>query len=159
MGGAVDVKGNVATHKHDRSAEWNAYWDPTASKELFKFGLDIRLISLDVTNSVPVNMAFLEKVAEQSEYPLSNLASQFWATTVNNIPSYEYTYFMWDVLATSYLSIPEAFTSERVEIEVETELPSEGRTYRKPGSEQWVEVIKTVDVDRFYAYILGLLKG
>ena len=26
MGGAVDVRGNVATHKHNSTAEWNAYW-------------------------------------------------------------------------------------------------------------------------------------
>ena len=159
MGGAVDVGGNVATHKHAGTAEWNAHWDPFASEALFEMGLEIKLISLDVTNSVPVRVDFLKQLAQQAEYPLSNLASQFWATTINTIPGYEYTYFMWDVLATSYLGIPEAFTSERVELAVHTNLPNEGQTFRLPGNGQWTDVIKTVNIEEFYAYILSLLRA
>lgn len=159
MGGAVDVPGNVRTHKHNGTAEWNAYWDPHAAAELFKMGLDIKLIGLDVTNSVPVSMDFLQQLAAQKQHPLSNLASQFWATTINTIPSYEYTYFMWDVLSTTYLGIPQAFTSERAELTVDTQLPAEGRTYRSPGNEHWVQVIKTVDKEAFYGYVLGLLRN
>lgn len=159
MGGAVDVQGNVRTHKHNGTAEWNAYWDPEATASLFKMGLDIKLVALDVTNSVPVNMDFLRQVANQKQYPLSNLASQFWATTINSIPTYEYTYFMWDVLSTSYLGIPEAFTSEKVELSVKTKLPAEGQTYRSPVNGNWVHVVKTVDKEAFYAYVLGLLQG
>lgn len=158
MGGAVDVKGNVATHKHNGTAEWNAYWDPQATESLFKMGLDIKLVALDVTNSVPVNMNFLKKVASQKAYPLSNLASQFWATTINSIPSYEYTYFMWDVLSTTYLGIPESFTSEKVELGVKTELPAEGQTFRSPGNRNWVSLMKTVDKEAFYGYVLELLR-
>ena len=158
MGGAIDVPGNVATHKHAGTAEWNAHWDPFASKALFKMGLPIKLIALDVTNSVPVGIDFLKKLAQQSESPLSNLATQFWATTVNSIPSYEYTYFMWDVLATSYIGVPDLFTTEKMELEVYTDLPNEGQTYRQPNNGQWVEVVKTVQVDSFFAYILELLK-
>jgi purine nucleosidase len=33
---------------------------------------------------------------------------------LDTIPSYEYTYFMWDVLATRYLAIPEAFKVDRM---------------------------------------------
>ncbi|MEM6633520.1 MAG: nucleoside hydrolase, partial [Bacteroidota bacterium] len=145
MGGAVDVPGNVATHKHAGTAEWNAHWDPFASKALLGMGLDIKLISLDVTNSVPVRREFLKQLAKQAEYPLSNLASQCWATTINTIPGYEYTYFMWDVLATSYLGIPNVFTTERVELAVHTDLPNEGQTIRLPGNGQWIEVVKTVN--------------
>ncbi len=158
MGGAVDVQGNVRTHKHDGSAEWNAYWDPYAAAGLFQMGLDIKLIALDVTNSVPVNMNFLQQVANQKQYPLSNLASQFWATTINSIPTYEYTYFMWDVLSTTYLGIPEAFASEKLELGVRTQVPSEGHTYRSPGNKQWVHVMKSVDKEIFYGYVLELLR-
>lgn len=158
MGGAVDVQGNVRTLKHNGTAEWNAYWDPQASASLFKMELNIKLIALDVTNSVPVNMSFLNKVAEQKNHPLSNLASQFWATTINSIPTYEYTYFMWDVLSTTYLGIPEAFTSERAELAVRTQLPAEGQTIRSEGNDSWVHVVKTVDKQAFYGYVLGLLR-
>ncbi|MDW3195081.1 MAG: nucleoside hydrolase [Cytophagales bacterium] len=158
MGGAVDVPGNVRTHKHNGTAEWNAYWDPQAAAELFKMGLDIKLIALDVTNSVPVSMNFLRQLAAQKQFPLSNLASQFWATTINTIPSYEYTYFMWDVLSTTYLGIPQTFTSERAELAVRTELPAEGQTIRAAGNENWVHIVKTVDREAFYGYVLGLLR-
>ena len=157
MGGAVDVKGNVAAHKHNGTAEWNAHWDPYAASVLFELGLDVKLIALDVTNSVPVNMDFLKRLARQQEYPLSNLASQCWATTINSIPTYEYTYFMWDALATAYLGIPEAFSSEKAELAVHTNVPAAGQTYRAEGNGNWVNVVKTVDQEIFYQYILRLL--
>lgn len=158
MGGAVDVQGNVRTHKHNGTAEWNAYWDPYAAAALFQMGLNLKLIALDVTNSVPVNMSFLQQVASQKQYPLSNLASQFWATTINSIPTYEYTYFMWDVLSTTYLGIPEAFTSEKLELAVQTQVPAEGHTYRSPGNQQWIHVMKSVNKEAFYQYVLRLLR-
>lgn len=157
MGGAVDVGGNVATWHHNTTAEWNAFWDPPATKALFGLDLPIRLISLDVTNSVPVSLDFLKRLARQAHHPLSNLAAQFWATTINTIPGYEYTYFMWDVLATSYLGIPQAFSFERMELDVGTQSPNAGQTFRAPDSGHWVEVAKMVDKEIFYQYILGLL--
>ena len=99
MGGAVDVQGNVAMHNHDKSAEWNAFWDPQQSAKLFESGITIKLIGLDATNYLPVDMQFLAQLAAQRHFPISDLAGQFWATTVNSIPSYEYRYYMWDVLA------------------------------------------------------------
>ncbi len=159
MGGAVDTKGNVSTHKHNGTAEWNAYWDPYATASLIKMDLNLKLVALDVTNSVPVNMKFLAQIANQKEFKLSNLASQFWATTINSIPTYEYTYFMWDVLSTSYLGIPDAFSSEEIELEVNIRVPAEGQTYRSTGSEKWAHVIKTVDKDAFYKYVLQLLRS
>jgi purine nucleosidase len=48
---------------------------------------------------------------------------------LDTIPSYEYTYFMWDVLATCYLAIPEAFKVDRnVECHVECSGASVGKT-------------------------------
>ncbi len=158
MGGAVDVGGNVATHKHNKTAEWNAYWDPIATNSLLKQQLNLRLISLDVTNSVPVNLTFLQRLAQQSEFPLSDIAAQLWATTINTISSYEYTYFMWDVLATSYVNQPGLFEAERIELDSSIELPNEGQTFRSPGNNQWVNVVKQVDVDSFYEYVLYLLE-
>ena len=154
MGGAVDVPGNVRTYNQDGSAEWNVFWDPPAARQLLALGLPLTLVPLDVTNQVPVGLAFLRQLAAQAHYPLSELAGQFWATTVATIPTYEYTYFMWDVLATSYLAIPEAFATERLELTVLTEGAEAGRTVRLPGSGQWVQLVRHVDTTRFYAYLL-----
>ena len=157
MGGAVDVGGNVRTYNHDGSAEWNVFWDPPAAQRLLAYQLPLTLIPLDVTNAVPVGRAFLQELARHAARPWANLAGQFWATTVDTIPTYEYTYFMWDVLATSFLAIPEAFQLETLELSVLPDGPSAGRTRRQPGSGQWVQVAMEVDRDAFYAYLLRQL--
>lgn len=157
MGGAVDVGGNVRTYNQDGSAEWNAFWDPAAAARLLAYQLPLTLVPLDVTNQVPVDWAFLQALARHATHPWANLASQFWATTVDTIPAYEYTYFMWDVLATSYLAIPEAFHVERLELAVDVTGPSAGRTRRQPGSGHWVTMARAVDQAAFYAYLFRQL--
>ena len=154
MGGAVDVPGNVRTYNQNGTAEWNVFWDPLAAQQLLTYGLPLVLVPLDVTNQVPVNLAFLRQLAAQASHPLSHLAGQFWATTVATIPTYEYTYFMWDVLATSYLAIPEAFEVETLELAIIPTGASAGRTLRQPSSGHWVQVARHVDTTIFYAYLL-----
>lgn len=157
MGGAVDVGGNVRTYNHDGSAEWNVFWDPLSAQRLLTYQLPLTLIPLDVTNEVPVSRSFLQTLAQHVTHPWACLAGQFWATTVDTIPAYEYTYFMWDVLATSYLAIPEAFQLETLELNIEPTGPRAGRTHRQPGSGHWVQVAKAVDQAAFYAYLFRQL--
>ncbi|WP_324677827.1 nucleoside hydrolase [Hymenobacter sp. GOD-10R] len=158
MGGAVDVIGNVKTYNHNGTAEWNVFWDPMSAHKLFRSGLPITLVPLDTTNTVPVSFDFLKKLASQAGYFFSNLAGQFWATTIDTIPAYEYTYFMWDVLTTSYLAIPEAFQFEMIELEVSPSSADAGNTYRKPSSGQWVKTAVGVQKERFYEFLFELLK-
>jgi len=158
MGGAVDVIGNVKTYNHNGTAEWNVFWDPISAHKLFRSGLPITIVPLDATNTVPVSFDFLKRLATQANYFFSNLAGQFWATTIDTIPAYEYTYFMWDVLTTSYLAIPEAFDFEMLELEVSPSGPSAGQTYRKPGSGQWVKTAVGVRKEEFYEFLFALLK-
>ena len=154
MAGAVDVPGNVAMHTHNGTAEWNVYWDAVSAQWLLEQNLPLTLFSLDITNHVPVGMDFLRKLARQSHYAVSNLASVAWAITVNAIPSYEYLYHMWDVMATSYVGRPELFTTKRVELSASTLPPNEGQTLRSPGSGHWVNVVQTAEVEKFYEYLL-----
>lgn len=159
MGGAVDVPGNVATHNHNTTAEWNAYWDPGATAELFTLGIDIYLIALDATNSLPVDIQFLQRLAQQAEYPISALAGQFWAITINTIPSYEFTYFMWDVLATCYIGLGnDILTFEKMELAASRVEPNAGQTFHQPGNGQWVNVAKQVDRDKVLNYVLSQFK-
>lgn len=154
MGGAFDVPGNVMTYNQNGTAEWNVFWDPFSAKALLKYNIPITFIPLDVTNDVPVTIDFLKRLATQPAHCWANLAGQFWATTLDTIPAYEYTYFMWDVLATSFLSIPEAFTLEQAEIDIDTAGPCAGRTYRRGGTGQWVRIATSVSKDMFYDYLL-----
>lgn len=159
MAGAIDVAGNVRTYNHDNSAEWNVFWDPISSRKLLQYQLPLTMVPLDVTNNVPVTIDFLKNLALQSSHFYSSLASQFWAITIDTIPSYEYTYFMWDVLATSYLAIPQAFTIEKVELGIVPKGANAGQTFRKPGSNQWVNVATNVDKACFYDYLLNQFRN
>jgi len=66
MAGAVDVGGNVRVHNFtednpNTKAEWNLYIDPVAARIVFDSGIPIRLVPLDVTNSIPLTPAFVER--------------------------------------------------------------------------------------------------
>ncbi|GAA0857284.1 nucleoside hydrolase [Aliiglaciecola litoralis] len=160
MGGAVDVPGNVAMHNHDKSAEWNAFWDPMATQALIESGLVVKMISLDATNCLPVDMTFLAQLAQQRAYPLSHLAGQFWATTINSIPSYEYTYFMWDVLATSVLGVAaDAIEFSAIELAVSITEPNAGQTYRAKGSGNEILVATGANKQLVLDYVLRQFKG
>jgi purine nucleosidase len=158
MGGAIDVKGNVAMHDHNGSAEWNAYWDPMATHSLVHSGLNVLLVPLDATNALPVDWSFLEALAS-ADTPVSDLAGQFWAATVTAIPSYEFTYFLWDILSTCMVSLP---SDKRVistgSIAVGTTTPNAGQTLRDSSGAliSWVE---SVDADYVRQMVIHYLSG
>lgn len=154
MGGAVDVPGNVKAYNSNGSPEWNVFWDPLSAHRLLRLGLPLVFVSLDATNAVPVNFEFLKRLARHSKSLYANVAAQFWATTVATIPSYETIYFMWDVLTTSYLAIPDIFRFEKVELEIAATGANAGQTFRQPGNGLWVKLSKYADKEVFYDYII-----
>lgn len=157
MGGAVGVGGNVQAHWHDGSAEWNAYWAPQHTKALLQSGLPLVLIPLDVTNQVPVSLDFLKQVAGLP-YDYAQLAGQLWASTVHTIPSYHYTYYMWDVLATCYICLADAFTVEEKRLLVVDQGPNAGQIYEsKTGA--FIQVATGVQQTVFYQQVLDLLSA
>lgn len=157
MSGAFRTQGNVQTYQHNGTAEWNVYWDPRSSKELFELELPLVCIPLDVTNNVPVNKEFLSTLAYQSDYFLSNLAGQLWALTIDTIPSYHYVYFMWDVLATSFIALPDEFTLEEVKAVVSHRPPNAGQT-QLTDSGHTLQIAVDVNKKVFYEYVLNQLK-
>lgn len=154
MAGAFRTTGNVQMYQHDGSAEWNVFWDPVSAKKLVELNLPLTMIPLDVTNHVPVTKAFLSTLATQITHKLSNLTGQFWALTLDTIPSYQYTYFMWDILATSYLAMPEQFTTELVKANVSTRPPSAGQTYLDDDGYE-LKIATDVNTTYFYEYLLA----
>ncbi len=158
MGGALNVPGNVRDYEHDGSAEWNVYWDPSSAHQLWQTGVSIRLFPLDATDTVPVTMDFLQRLAQQRRYPLSDLAGQCWAMTVGTIPSYEYIYHMWDTLTTGYLGAPELMTFRQAHTEVLPSGASAGRTKEVERGGTVVQVAETIKVQAFLDYILALFR-
>lgn len=156
MGGAFRTQGNVQTYQHDGSAEWNVYWDPYSSKRLFEMELPLVCIPLDVTNQVPVDKSFLSRLARQASSNISNLAGQLWAMTIDTIPSYHYTYYMWDTLATCYLALKEEFQLEKVKALVSDLPPNAGHTILDADGHE-VTIATNVNKEIFYDYLLRQL--
>jgi purine nucleosidase len=158
MGGALKVEGNVRDYEHDGSAEWNAYWDPPATYRLWQFDMPLTLFPLDATNQVRVTMEFLHRLAQQRKYPLSDLAGQCWALTVGVIPAYEYIYHMWDTLTTGYLGAPDCIEFRQVRTEVIAHGPSAGRIQEVSQGGKVIRAAETVQVEKFYNYLLELFR-
>jgi purine nucleosidase len=150
MGGALNVRGNVAIDLEpgqDGSAEWNAYWDAEAIDRVWQTQIPIVMCPLDITNNVPVTPGFIRKLAKQRRYPLSDLAGQCYSLVIPQ------DYYFWDVLATAYLGQPEFFQLREWETAIVTKGRSQGRTTIEAGGRK-IQALDSVDVDRFYAYIL-----
>lgn len=158
MGGALNVQGNVRDYEHDGSAEWNAYWDPPGTYDLWQCPAPITLFSLDVTNSVPVTMEFLHRLARQRRYPLADLAGQCWAMTVGTIPAAEYTYYMWDTLTTGYLGAPQFITLRQARTEVVPGGSSAGRIKEVSAGGRVIQAADRVAVEGFTNYVLALFR-
>ncbi len=154
MGGALNVKGNVdpiMEGGQDLTAEWNVYWDPFGAARVWDTKIPITICPLDITKNVPVTSAFLKQLGKQYKYPLSDFTGQCYALVVHQ------DYYFWDVLTTAYLAHPEFFTTKEYETEIITTGRSQGRTLVKPGGRK-IQALDTVDLGKFYAYMLDALK-
>ena len=130
MGGAVHVSGNLGDggmFKTDNTAaEWNIFIDPGAAKTVFASGAPIRLISLDATQRVPIDMALLEQFQSHARTPLAQFVSQVLATNRDFIR--QEFYFAWDPLAAVALANPAVATFRPMAIEISDDPEELGRT-------------------------------
>jgi pyrimidine-specific ribonucleoside hydrolase len=135
MGGAFDVPGNIAGSpggpQDNTAAEWNVYVDPAALAKVLTAGTDVRLVSLDGTNQVPVTPAFAEQVrSTASGAPLAVLAELF----QKNDYMTSGRFYLWDtVAAIAAAGYPVAdFTDAELTVDV-TESVTSGATRRGDG--------------------------
>ncbi len=150
MGGALDAPGNIdpiIEGGQDMSAEWNAYWDPSAVDRVWRSDIPVTICPLDLTNHVPVTPDFIRRLSREPKYPLYDFAGQCYALVMHQ------DYYFWDVLTTAYLGRPDIFEVRSYETVVVTEGPSQGRTKVEDGG-RTIQALHAVDVDEFYAYIL-----
>ncbi|MBI5171929.1 MAG: nucleoside hydrolase [Candidatus Obscuribacter sp.] len=123
MGGAVSVKGNVEEPGHDGSAEWNVYADPIAFKQIVDTKLPIKLITLDLTNEMPVTKDFIGKLEAQAERSrASALAAKLWSLVKG------FDYYFWDTITAAVAIEPGLFTFKDIKIDVSTSGKTMGRT-------------------------------
>ncbi|PWY55188.1 nucleoside hydrolase [Legionella qingyii] len=100
MGGAVDSMGNlieVDSSIRNNTAEWNIYVDPHAADKVFRSGIPITMIGLDVTNQVPVTKDFYLKLKQNQ----NSLGNKFFYELFhrNEAEIFEHKWYFWDVLS------------------------------------------------------------
>jgi inosine-uridine nucleoside N-ribohydrolase len=151
MGGAVHVSGNlgdIGMFKTDNSAaEWNIFIDPAAAKTVFASGAQIRLVPLDATQRVPLDMAMLEQFQSRAKTPLARFVSQLLATNRENIR--QGFYFAWDPLAAVALSSPIVATFRPMAIEISDGPREIGRTVEVKKGRANVQVAIDANALRF----------
>lgn len=159
MGGTFLEKGNVEEPEHDGTAEWNAFWDPEAVKTVFDTEIKIDMVALESTNQVPMTWDVRQAWANERHYP----GVDFLGVSYAAVPPLTHfqtnsTYFLWDVLTTAYIGMPDLIRKHDLNVSVYTEGPSQGKTYVDDQCGRPISVINHVDHDNFFKYITDLAK-
>ncbi|HEY9778344.1 MAG TPA: nucleoside hydrolase [Planktothrix sp.] len=153
MGGAVSAPGNVEENGHDGTAEWNVYADAGAFKAILDTGIPIKLITLDVTNELPVTKEFLQRLEEQSATSKASLlAAKLWSLVKG------FNYYFWDTVTAAAAIKPELFTFKEMKIDVTTSGKSAGRTATSMFGGRKVQVATQVQKSGFEELLLSILR-
>ncbi|PKZ15248.1 nucleoside hydrolase [Anaerococcus octavius] len=114
MGGAVGM-GNVTSN-----AEFNIFADPEAASIVFKSGIKINMLGLNVTTKTSYNLDMHEKF-KKSDKKINKILSEIMDIRIKQAGSEEnYTTYMHDTLAVMYHTNPEIFKSQMLHMDVET---------------------------------------
>ena len=119
-------------HTSNKSAEWNIFVDPLAARIVFRSGIKIRLIPLDATATVPINMEFLRDFETHVRTPLGRFAAQVLQSDHEAIE--QGIFYAWDPLAAVAMFHPGLVKLEPLHIEIRQDPPEEGRTLATPGN-------------------------
>ena len=159
MGGAIRVPGNLedgGVFKSDNvTAEWNIFADPGAARTIFASGAPIRLVPLDATQRVPIDMALLEQIQSRASTPLAQFVAQVLATDRESIR--EEIYFAWDPLAAVILTSPVVATLRPLAIEISDKVPDVGRTIEVKARRANAQVALDADALRFRDVFMAAL--
>ena len=151
LGGAIGVSGNLGDggffKTNNVAAEWNMFIDPAAAKIVFTSGAPIRLVPLDATQQVPVDMALLEQIESHAGTPLANFVGQALDTVREQIRLG--FYFARDPLAATVLANPAVVTFRPMAIEISDKPEDFGRTAEIKKGRPNVQVAIDADPLRF----------
>lgn len=159
MGGTFLDKGNVEEPEHDGTAEWNAFWDPEAVQIVFDTNIKIEMVALESTNQVPMTWDVRQAWANERHYP----GVDFLGVSYAAVPPLTHfqtnsTYFLWDVLTTAYVGMPELVQQHSVNVSVHTEGANQGQTYIDDVNGRPISLVDNVEHDAFFKYITDLAK-
>jgi len=159
MGGSFTGNGNVIEPEHDGSAEWNAFWDPDAVADVWESGIRIVAFPLLATDQVPWTIARRNAWSKLRAHPALDFATQCYAMCPPLVHFHaNNTYFLWDLLTTSYVGKPDVARYREVVCRVSRDGPSQGRIEEAPEGRR-IAIAETVDTEGFYEYITQLLSS
>jgi inosine-uridine nucleoside N-ribohydrolase len=158
MGGAIG-EGNVTP-----AAEFNVWCDPEASQAVFRSGLDITMIGLDVTHQAIVGPAVTERLRSAGR------VGRFVAELNDFFGRYHRETYGWegspihDAVALASVVDPALVTTRHVNVEVELESElCRGRTvvdiWRRTNRPPNVHVGVEVDAGRFFDLLVERVSG
>jgi pyrimidine-specific ribonucleoside hydrolase len=151
LGGAVRVSGNLGDSASFQTnnvfAEWNMFIDPAAAKIVFASGAPIRLVPLDATQRVPIDMALLEQFRSHAVTPLASFIAQ--ALEVNRERIRQRYYFALGPLAAAVVANPAVVTFRPLAIEMSGKPEELGRTVEIKNRRANAQVAIDADVLRF----------
>ena len=151
LGGAVRAPGNLGDGGYfktdNTSSEWNMFIDPAAAKIVFTSGTQIRLVPLDATQLVPIDMALFEQFQARAETPLARFVAQ--ALAANRDMIRHGYYFAWDPLAATVLANPAVVTFRPLAIQISTTPGELGRTVQVKAGRANAQVAIDADSLRF----------
>ena len=130
MGGALRVPGNVRHPEKPEAvatAEYNFFVDPVGADRVIEManqGLDITIVTLDVTNELPLNQAWLDRLKRNSSFG-ARLAAGILGAVEHLIQTGRY--YLWDGAAVLALLHPEDLRFETKSLRVVTTGVDEGR--------------------------------
>ena len=117
-----------------------------AARIVFRSRIPIRLVPLDATNKVPIDLAFLREFQAHAVSPLGRVVAQVLETDRALIQGN--FFYAWDPLAAVALLHPEVIQTHRLHIDILQDSPEDGRTVQTPGSPN-AEVAMDADAARF----------
>ena len=158
MGGTFLEKGNVEEPEHDGTAEWNAFWDPEAVAKVWETNIEIDLVALESTNKVPLT----EKIRDMWAAQRTDIGVDFLGQCYAMVPSLVHfetnsTYYLWDVLTTATIGIPDLVKTKVVKSIVHATGASQGKTELNENGRD-VNLVYDVDHDAFFTYITDLAR-
>lgn len=130
MGGALRVPGNVRLPEKPEAvatAEYNFFVDPVGADRVIAMadrGLDITIVPLDVTNELPLNQAWLDRLKRDRSFG-AQLAAGILGSVEQQIQTGRY--YLWDGAAVLALLHPEGLQFEKKSLRVVTTGAEEGR--------------------------------
>jgi pyrimidine-specific ribonucleoside hydrolase len=159
MGGAVDVKGNISEVSRSIDnpyAEWNIYCDPHAANIVFQSGIPIVLVPLDVTNQVPIDKKFINRLKDNQ----NNVICQFLLKIIKRFGSRieKSSIPFWDLVAASILGNEVIVKKETRKIRViAQEGRQSGRIIEDPEDGTLIEICKKIDREEYLRNVFNTI--